>query len=220
MLIPLVYNCSMSVARKHHYIPQSYLAAFTDNGKKDGKFYVYDVEGRRFFVTSPGNVAAERDFNRVDIEGHPPDAMEKELAQFEKEAICAFRAVNETREYPSAINLNLILNMACLLFTKNPRNRRMMENFEKQTIRIIVDRIASDKRLFESTTRSARKKGILRKGLNVSFENYQQFVRKGNYRAVIPRENHIVTESFLFNSLFPLFGKRVWSLLVIWSAPH
>jgi hypothetical protein len=50
-------------------VPQAYLAAFTDKGTKGGKLFVLDVHTGRGFRTSPKNVASERDFNRVDIEG-------------------------------------------------------------------------------------------------------------------------------------------------------
>ncbi|MCK4348666.1 MAG: DUF4238 domain-containing protein, partial [Thermoplasmatales archaeon] len=63
-----------STARRHHYLPQAYLAAFTRTGSKDDQFFVLDVHSGRPFSTSPINVAVERDFNRVDIEGRSIDA--------------------------------------------------------------------------------------------------------------------------------------------------
>src|SRR6185295_17808452 len=85
-----------TVARRHHYVPQAYLAAFTDNGLKTGQFNVMEVESGRNFRTSPINVATERDFNRVDIDGRSPDAIEQALAPFEEQAIGAIRRVIET----------------------------------------------------------------------------------------------------------------------------
>lgn len=112
-----------SVARKHHYVPRAYLGGFTATGTKDGKFFVLDVESGRAFRTSPANVAAERDFNRVDIEGRSPDAIETALAPFEGQAVEAIRRVIETQTYPNDQDWNLILNLLALLAVRNPRMR-------------------------------------------------------------------------------------------------
>ena len=44
------------IARRHHYLPQSYLAAFTDSGLKTGKLYVFDVSDGAQFHASPKKV--------------------------------------------------------------------------------------------------------------------------------------------------------------------
>lgn len=99
------------IARRHHYLPQAYLAAFTDTGQKNGRFNVLDVRNGRSFRTSPLNVAAERDFNRVDIEGYSPDVIEQALAPFEAQAVDAIRKIIETREFPCDEDWNWILNL-------------------------------------------------------------------------------------------------------------
>jgi hypothetical protein len=55
-------------ARKHHYVPQCYLKGFTRH-RDDPKLFVIDAKERRCFRTSPANVAAERDFHKIDAEG-------------------------------------------------------------------------------------------------------------------------------------------------------
>jgi hypothetical protein len=97
-----------STARRHHYLPQVYLAGFTDTGTKDGQFHVLDIHSGTCFRTSPKNVAAERDFNRVDFEGKPPDVIEQELSPFEERAGQAIRKVNRTNTYPSDEDFNWI----------------------------------------------------------------------------------------------------------------
>jgi hypothetical protein len=52
-------------ARQHHYVPQCYLKGFVKDRKKP-KLFVVDCKERRSFSTSPDNVAAERDFHRID----------------------------------------------------------------------------------------------------------------------------------------------------------
>jgi hypothetical protein len=58
------------VAQKHHFVPQCYLAGFTDGGSKTGKLCVFDFQVRRFFRTKPKNVAFEIDFNRFETNNY------------------------------------------------------------------------------------------------------------------------------------------------------
>ena len=78
-------------ARRHHYLPASYLGGFTKSRRKDGQFSVVEIATGRTFTTSPKNVAVERDFNRIDIDGISSDAIENALAPFEVEAVKAIR---------------------------------------------------------------------------------------------------------------------------------
>ena len=42
--------------------------------RQTGLSFVVDCKERRSFYTAPANVAVERDFHRIDVEGQPPDA--------------------------------------------------------------------------------------------------------------------------------------------------
>jgi hypothetical protein len=68
-------------ARKHHHVAQCYLKGFTHDRRKDSRLYVVDARRRRVFYTTPSNVAAGRDFNRID--GGEPNAIESIYADFE-----------------------------------------------------------------------------------------------------------------------------------------
>ncbi len=103
------------ITRRHHYLSQSYLASFTDTGLKDDQFFVLDIQTGHSFRISPLIVCAERDFNRVDVEGHAPDAIEIALAPFEGEAINAIRRVIDSEAFPTDSDWNLILNFLRLI---------------------------------------------------------------------------------------------------------
>lgn len=55
----------MNEPRKHHYVPQTYLKNFCIPGKAK-KIYVYDKINNKKFETSIQDIAAERDFYRVN----------------------------------------------------------------------------------------------------------------------------------------------------------
>jgi Protein of unknown function (DUF4238) len=86
----------MRLARKHHYVPQMYLSGFAN---ANGQCFVFDAERRRTFTTSPANIAAERDYNAIEADGIPPDALEKELAKLEGALAPAIKRVRETASF-------------------------------------------------------------------------------------------------------------------------
>jgi hypothetical protein len=40
----MLHTLDKPTARRHHYLPQGYLAGFTDTGAKDGQSFVLEVE--------------------------------------------------------------------------------------------------------------------------------------------------------------------------------
>ena len=49
----------------------------------NGRDAMVDSSVKRAFITTPQNVAAERDFNRIDIDGEDPNLIESSYAEFE-----------------------------------------------------------------------------------------------------------------------------------------
>lgn len=201
-----------SIARKHHYLTQSYLAAFTTDGTKDSQFCVFDVESGRSFRTSPVNVAAQRDFNRVDIEGHSPDAIENALAPFEGNAVNAIRRVLDNYRFPNDEDWNLILNLLALFAVRNPQMRNSFNQSRERELQIIADMLASDKGLWESHVRKARESG--EHIPDVPFEEFKSFIEKGNYSYVFHPEENLRVEFNAMDEVLPLLGQRAWTVLV------
>jgi hypothetical protein len=155
-----MYNKKMkSTARRHHYLPQAYLASFTRTGQKGDQFFIFDVQSGSSFCTSPLNIAVEKDFNRIDIEGVPIDAIESELSHFEEQAIKAIRDVIESETFPDGESFNLILNLLGLIAVHNPRFRKAYNKAREQTIHNINDILISDKKILDYHIRKVRESG-------------------------------------------------------------
>ena len=98
-------------ARNHHFIPQCYLRAFARNSSKNSKLLAIDLESKTAFGTSPKNVAVQRDFNRVDLDGLPMDALEQDYAKLEGRVAAALRAIEETERFDDIDHLSSIVNL-------------------------------------------------------------------------------------------------------------
>jgi hypothetical protein len=57
----------MSTPRKHHYVPKSYLAAWTDDGTIDGHLQVIDKSNGKAWAVKPVNAAMETDLYMIDV---------------------------------------------------------------------------------------------------------------------------------------------------------
>lgn len=200
-------------ARRHHYLPQAYLAAFTDTGTKDGQFFVLEVASGLPFRTSPKNVAAERDFNRVDTEGQAPDAIEQALAPFEQRAVQAIRNTIAGETFPNDEDYNFILNLLGLIAVRNPYLRTSFNRSREEVIQRIGDLLVSDEKIWDHHVQKAREAGEVFKD-TVSFEDVKSFVEERRYRIEFSPEGNLRVEFQAFNELLPILGQRTWSLLV------
>ena len=202
-----------SIARRHHYIPQAYLAAFTSTGAKGGQFYGLHVGNGHAFRTTALNVGALRDFNRVDVEGQPPDAIERALAPIEGQAVEAIRRVIDSETFPSDGDWNLILNLLCLIAVRNPKMRGVFNDARELMLRRLAELLVSEEKVWNHHLTKARDacESIAEP---VSFDQVKQFVEAKRYSIEFHPEGNLRVEFEAFNELLPMLGKRTWSVLV------
>lgn len=202
-----------SKARKHHYLPQSYLAEFTDSKSKEGQFYVLDIHSNSSFRTTPLKVAAVRDFNRVDIDGQPLDVIEKALSPFENYVAQAIRNVNRTKAFPNDENCNDILNLISLIAVRNPQRRNSFNQAREAEIHLLGDLLVSSEKIWNYHLKKAQEAGDVKEN-NVSYEEAKRFIKERRYEIDLPREENIRVEFNAHDKLLPMLGQRTWTLLV------
>lgn len=202
-----------STARRHHYLPQAYLAAFTSTGSKGDQLCVFDIHSRHPFRTSLKNVAIENDFNRINIEGVLPDAIEQALAPFEQQAVTAIRNVLKREEFPDDEDYIWILNLIGLIAVHNPSLRNSFNHSLEQVGHCLSDLLVSDKNIWEQYVKKAREVGETIIG-DVSFEDMKRSVEDRKYRIEVPTEKNLHVEFRAFGKLLPILFQRTWSVLV------
>ncbi|MGH8563459.1 MAG: DUF4238 domain-containing protein [Gammaproteobacteria bacterium] len=200
-------------ARNHHVVPQGYLAGFTEDRTRDGRLFVSDLISRSVFQTKPRNVGAERDFNRIDVDGQDPDALERALGKFEGRAISVIRGIQTSGGLPADEEFSYVLNLMALLIVRNPRSRKNMNNARHHTVRVIGDLLASDKRLFEHHIAKAKEDGFVPQDAEVSFEAMRQFIHDDQYTVTVSTSESLSLELAGFDNTLQLLGSRYWSLV-------
>ena len=202
-----------NVARNQHFVAQGYLAGFTDDGTRHGKLTVFDLDSRRVFRTRPRNVAAKRDFNRVDLEGRTPDDLERSLGDFEGKAISAIRRVQEHGGPLTDEALSHIVTLMTLLVVRNPRLRRAVNTARRHEARIIGNILTSDRRICERHVAKAKQDGFIPEHVDVPFEEMAAFIKADQYTVEVSTTESLSLEFGIFQSIFDTLASRWWSLV-------
>jgi len=201
-----------SIARNHHYVPQAYLGLFTDTGDKHGQFHVLPTRAQVAFRTTPRNVAAERDFNRVDVDGYSQNHIESSLAPIEGKAVQVIRTSAESLALPSDRGYSYLLNLVCLLFVRNPARRAVINSERERGLRNQYRQLVRSRETWEQHLTNAREQEP--ELANVSFERAKTFIESEKYKINFIPEGSVRREFHAFDSVLQQFEARTWSLLV------
>ena len=202
-----------NVARRHHFVPQGYLAGFTNDGTRAGLLTVFDRVSQSIFLAKPRNVAAKRDFNRVDLEGRPPDYLEQAMGEFEGKAISAIRRIQERGGPLTDDELSYVVTLMTLLVVRNPKRRLAMNDARRHGVRVIGDLLASDRRIYENHVAKAKRDGFIPEDADVPFEKMAEFIKADQYRIEVSPTESLSLELGSFQSIFETLTSRWWSLV-------
>src|ERR1039458_9071535 len=109
--------------RRHHYVPQCWLAGFTETGENDGRVWVTDYYRQRQWPTTPENAGHIRDFYRLADPAPDPVVVERFFADLEGIAAPVLRSIDRERRGPSDDELDLLLQFMAYQWVRVPSFR-------------------------------------------------------------------------------------------------
>jgi len=126
-------------ARKHHYIPRFFLAGFTNEGTKEGRLLVCDLNAGKRWWSDPNGAGHQRDFYRIDLAGYDPLEVEKAFQEIEDAAAPALRKLTGTEE-PSPFDeiATEVLPLLASLAIRVPTSRRGVERASERVVRAAI----------------------------------------------------------------------------------
>ncbi len=199
-----------NMAKNQHWVPQCYLKGFTKGRSKKSQLHVVDFETGRQFQTKPRNVASQRDFNRVDLEGVDPDFVETSLGAFETSLGKALDRICKSGGIVDAEDHNLILNFIALLAVRNPGMRENVRRAEEQLMKRIMDLTLATKERYETSFAKAALAGALSSEDILPYEQMRDFVDRGEYTLSLSTTRHVQRELRSIDTILPLLGQRKW----------
>lgn len=197
-------------ARHHHYIPQCYLRGFATGSGKRARLTVANLDAQEFFETKPRNVAGVRDFNRIDIEGFKPDALEGMLSNFEGEVATAIRNLSASHKFEGD-DRNTVLNLVALLSVRSPQMRENIRQFEEKIMKNILALSLATKERWESQLKQMEEAG---KGIKdpVSYEDMVKSFNGDEYTIKMNNEHYIALEMKTHDTVLKVLSERKWKL--------
>lgn len=135
----LWYVWGKSDARNHHYVPQAYLRGLSRKipQKKEHQVVVSDIARSKSVTSSTRNIAAKRDFNRINFENHHPNSIEEAYGKFEDLVRPAVSRTVKSRKFHGQ-DRTVILNLIALMATRSPRIRAQMNKAIARLSRSVV----------------------------------------------------------------------------------
>ena len=115
-----------SEPRAHHFVPQCWLAGFTETGQKAGRLWVTDLKKRKQWLSSPRNAGHRRDFYRVSDPKLDPVVFEKAFSKIETVVAPLLKSLYEKPRHPIDDELEGLLFFAAFQFVRVPAYRPMV----------------------------------------------------------------------------------------------
>jgi hypothetical protein len=207
-----MFERKSSIARKHHILPECYLKGFAKHRDKP-KLYVLDATQQRHFHSAPTNLAAERDFNRVNLAGVAPDALENAYSRFESELAPALERTIVNRGFIHDADRNLVINLICMTAFRNPRLRESTRDFRERTLKLKFDLLTATPERWQTHLKRMREKGVDASIPELNYEELRKIVEEDKLNIDLPNEYHIKNELTWFEKMLPILLARKWSLL-------
>lgn len=204
-------NRTMATARIHHYVPQCYLKNFCPTGSN--QVFVVDAIVRKTFSASVANVAAERDFNRVEIEGVAPDAVEAAYGLFEGELGPALQRVISSRSFKDENDRILVLNLIGLTAVRNPRLRATFSRFQSDVFSKVLSLALSSREMWEAQVRKATTAGYMENVAKIDYETVKAQWENGGFSIETQNTAHVGNEVKVLDSVLPLLFERKWTVV-------
>jgi hypothetical protein len=198
------------VAHRHHYVPKCYLNSFAVENpvKKKPDMLVFDAISRKCFRTSPDNVALEKDFNTIDLEGHAPDAFENAMASVESDIGPALRRIIAKQSLDDEDDAAYLLNLIGLLYVRNPRSRQTRTSLYDASLKTLMNDALSSREKWELRVKLAKAAGLELPDYETAKKTYKSEDVKVN----LPKEVQIASEMDTFDQVLPRLLDRKWTV--------
>lgn len=202
-----------NIARHHHFIPQFYLDGFTITDSSRSQIHVIDKMKKLSFKTSIRNVGGIRDFNRIDIEGHSIDSVEKAYSEFEGHVKPVLKYIDGTKSLPIDDDFSILMQFVALIGVRNPQIRENIGGVQKQIAEAFAVNLVSTQNEYEKILERMKERGKTLKN-NTSYEQMKDFIENKRYKIHIPNEIFILLEFKSLKMILPFLFERNWTLLV------
>lgn len=202
----------MSDPKNHHYVPKMYLKNFATGEGRKASLVAIELESGKLFKPRLRRIASETDFNRIDIDGEDPYAVEKALSEVESEISPALEEVIAARRFPSDEHRNLVLNLMAMLAVRNPRVRSTFGKFIGDLADKKTSLMLHSREQWESMKEQAGK-GSVEETSDVDYEDVKEAFQSGKIKAQASKNYLVRLDLDMVEPVLKALNLRKWSFL-------
>ncbi|OWA35580.1 hypothetical protein B9G55_13210 [Saccharibacillus sp. O16] len=200
-------------ARNHHFLPQFYLAGFTNQGSKNNQLWALDHQTGRQWEAKPRNVAFKKDFYNIDLPDNETDDFEKALAEIENLAAPVIKRVLETKQIPADQDYEIFICFVALLACRVPARREVFDGMMKEVVSIWSQLLFQTPERYEAYIKEVQENTKGEKRVT-SYEDMKAFVDdESRYKINFSNNTYLQNMITQLDVLIPLLLKRNWTLL-------
>jgi hypothetical protein len=141
----------MSTPRKHHYVPKSYLAAWTDDGTVDGQLQVIDKCLGKAWSVKPVNAAKETDLYMIDVSETVGEVaateIEKTFGTIEDAAVPAIKRMLAGEAMVSGEDRENVMSLLATLVARVPSRLDWIDEFMRKPVEMVYRRLEAEGKL-------------------------------------------------------------------------
>jgi hypothetical protein len=205
----------MSEPRKHHYVPASYLAGFTDTGRADGRLFVLDKGTGRQWESSPAKSGCERDFYMIEVAediGDDPQAVENFFSKVEGDSRDAIQATIRDGRVPEGAMRDRLIEFLALQATRVPGTLDGFDKFGEQLAKTVAWYLTATPDAWEAVMKQSKEDGEPPSA--IPYEQIRDFVRSGEYSITWEQNTRLGLLLQALPSIASVLAARKWTLVV------
>lgn len=148
---------------RQHYVPASYLARFTLEGKRNSVFFVHRLNGAPTHKGTPDNEGFERHYHDINVAGLRPDHLEFEFQKIEEPACSLFKTLsaNPGRPFVSEEELETAVLFLAIQAARVPQAAETYKTILADSGQAFMEKVAHSPEFFDKVTTTARQMGVL-----------------------------------------------------------
>jgi hypothetical protein len=199
------------LSRAHHFVPQCWLAGFTETGERAGRIWVTDLKRRKQWPSTPTKSGHRRDFYLTSSEKGDPAGAEKLFSQIESAVAPIIKRLDRELREPREDELEQLFLFMAIQWVRVPAFR--------PTILAIADSFHRSK--ISEALKNRRSWAKMLKGAGISpddpaadIERMREFERSGQYSLSAETEWYLLRGLQGVETIVARLRDRRWGVCV------
>jgi hypothetical protein len=198
----------MSIPKRHHYLPESYLTRFTRKRTDQGELWIYDIKKREFRRQTPRNTGVQGYYNAVENEDGTRDfGIEESFSRIESETATIINKIEAREPIDEKERGDLGLFVAAQMM-RGPEFEEDVGKMMEGPLRIAAQMsFATPERARQSLEQFEKDTG---KPLGASAEEMMEYLKRDDYQLKLHRNESLRVMANLVGDTAKRFIRMDW----------